>query len=279
MNMTQTLWVNPFASFLSAARLKFRKIVPEPGVNADATLVPRLVKMREDRSFVFDIVDRVQTLATALDRLRELFGLYVLSDDQRSQLIEAQRADDPARLEFEVPDELECELNQCHLEAQVLVAFAYYELTTLTTLLRCWFAPSPESHLEYLVGVRNKILAHPRRDARVKNSTSALTIGPILHAHLVGADGWTPLIRDWYLKEMTVLGSNLDFQAGTAANVTLIRDRTKKVEKLTREEQLRLKTYGIPEPNLLESASEMAALLSSNFLPEIERVCTERVSQ
>jgi hypothetical protein len=192
-------------------------------------------------------------------------------------LIEAQRASDPGRVQFEIPDELRQGIDRCHREAQVLVTFAYYELSTLVSLLRDWLSPPPQSHLEYLVGVRHKILTHPRRDGRVKNSTSTLTIGPILDAHLVGAESWSPLIRDWYLKELIARGVSSDDKAGTEANVALLRDRRKRAERFTPEEILQLKSYVIPEPDLLQSASEMASLLETNFLPEITRACTERV--
>ena len=210
MILMQTEWENPLAKFLNAARLEFRKIQPEPQVHTDASLLPRFVQMSEGRSFVFDIVDRIQALATAFDRLHELSELYVQFDSERWEVIAAQR----------VSDQLDHGLDRCRLEAQVLVAFVYYELSTLVTLLRRWLAPSPESQLEYLVGVRHKILAHPRRDGRVKNSRSALTIGPILHAHLVGAEAWIPLIRDRYLKELSTSCNNLDDEErGAKANV------------------------------------------------------------
>jgi hypothetical protein len=273
----QTQWENPFAQFLNVAHSEFRKIQPEPEVLTDSGLLPRFVQMSEDRSFVFDIVDRIQALATAFDRLHELSELYVQFDSKRLEAIDAQRFSDPARVQCEVPHELDHGLDRCRLEAQALVAFAYYELSTLATLLRDWLAPSPGSRLEYLIGVRNKILAHPRRDGRVKNSRSALTIGPILHAHLVGAQGWIPLIRDWYIKELTTSGNKPDDEAGANANVALLRDRKKRVKDLTPEEILRLKAYIIPEPDPLESAREMATLLRSKFSPEITRVCTARV--
>lgn len=70
-------------------------------------------------------------------------------------------------------------------------------------------------------------MAHPRRDGRVKTSKSALAIGPILDAHLVRAEGWVPMIRDWYLKELVAKGVNLDDEAGAEANVALLRDPKK----------------------------------------------------
>jgi hypothetical protein len=63
-------WVNPFTDFLKAARLEIQNIPSEFRPILDDALTQQFVKSSEDRSFVFDIVDRVQTLATSLDRLR-----------------------------------------------------------------------------------------------------------------------------------------------------------------------------------------------------------------
>ena len=274
--MTSVLapWTNPFAKFLNDARLEIQKVQSGPDVRTDASLLPDFVKVWEDRTFVFDIVDRVEALALSFDRRRELCESYVCLDSQRKGLIEAQRASDPGRIQF---DELRQGLDRCQREAQMLVTFAYYEISTLVSLLR--LPPQPNSQLEYAVGVRNKILAHPRRDGRVKNSTSALTIGPILDAHLVGTQGWIPMIRGWYLKELVPRGINLDDEAGAEANVALLRDPKKRADgkknRFSDEEILQLKSYVIREPDLLQAACEMASLLETKFVPEITRACRE----
>jgi hypothetical protein len=152
----------------------------------------------------------------------------------------------------------------------------YYELTAVINLLPV--RPKVGSHLEYVVGVRNKILAHSREDARIKNSGSALTIGPILHAHLLGAETWIPDIREFYLEQLSNLGARLDDDAGTAANVALLRDPMKKTKNFEPEDRLRLKAYAIPEPDLLGGARDLAELLESSFQLEVERVCTATLS-
>jgi hypothetical protein len=267
-------WDNPLTKFLTDAESVFLSIKAEPDIHSDPALTSKFVGIAERRRFIFDIFDRVESLATALFRLHELCEAYRQLDAARQRATSEQRLNDPQRLCFDVPDEVHSGINKCHREARVLVAFLYYELTTLVSLLRPWLTPSVGSHLEYLVGVRNKILAHPRRDGRVKQSSSTLAIGPILHAHLLGANSWIPLIRDWYLKELSV---RLDDTAGTAANVALIRDGRRKTRDFKPEEILRLKAYDIPEPDLLGSAREMAGLLELNFLPEIEEACRATV--
>ena len=176
-------WTNPFAQFLADAHSAFRKIPQQPEVHTDASLLPSFVQISEQRRFVFDIVDRVETLATAFDRLRALCKMHVDTQGKVDKTIAEQRDRDLERGRFEVPDELFKERNQCEKEARVLVAFAYYEMSTVVALLGAKFKPQPNSNLAYLIGVRHKILTHPRRNGFVKNSSSAMTIGPILHVH------------------------------------------------------------------------------------------------
>ena len=122
--------------------------------------------------------------------------------------------------------------------------------------------------------MRNKILVHARRDGRIKNSKSGLTLGPILIAHVVGGESWIPLIQDWNKKQLIALGVDWDDETGAEKNVVLLRkpDWVK-----TPAEKLQLKSYMIREPDVIESAREMAYLLQTNFLREITRVCTARV--
>ena len=129
-------WKNPFTRFVNDARAEFDKIRPEPDVSSDASLHSRFVKICEDRSFVFDIVDRAETLATAFDRMRELLESYLHFDADRTKCIQEQRSADPGRTTFHVPAELQEGMDRCHREAQTLTTFAYYELSTLVSLLR-----------------------------------------------------------------------------------------------------------------------------------------------
>jgi hypothetical protein len=78
----------------------------------------------------------------------------------------------------------------------------------------------------------------------------------------------------------------LDDEAGAEANVALLRDPKKgadgKKNKFSDEEILQLRSYVIPEPDLLQTAREMASLLETNFLPEIthaEKESSSRLSK
>jgi hypothetical protein len=44
----------------------------------------------------------------------------------------------------------------------------------------------------------------------------------------LGAESWSPVVRDWYLKELIARGVNLDDKAGAEANVAIIRDPSPK---------------------------------------------------
>ena len=188
-----------------------------------------------------------------------------------NQVIEAQRERDPGRISFDVPDESLQEQERYAWEARPLVAFAYYEMSTVVSLLGKGFRPLP-AHLEYLVGVRHKILAHPCRAAFIKNSSLEVTIGPVLLPHLIGADSWDPLVRGWYLKKLKDAGGWLEEDEGVAANTHLLRSKVK-VKEFTLIDRLRLKSYSIREPDLLQSAVEMADMLRVRFVPRIEDAC------
>ena len=265
-------WKNPFEQFLNDAHSAFKKIPQQPEVNDDAALLPNFVERSEHRRFVFDIVDRVETLASTFDRLRALCDSYVHNENNRDQIVAEQRADDPARVRFEIPDELIRERDHYTLEARTLVAFVYCEMSTVLALLSKLIKPLPNSNLEYLVGVRNKILAHPRRNGFIKRSSSELTIGPLLHVHLVGGESWVPLLRDWYLQKLTEAGGWLEDDEGVVSNIALLRNDIQ-VEDFKLIDRLRLKSYAIREPDLLGSASELAALLTAKFLPDIKGAC------
>ena len=270
---------NPFATFLEDAEAEFHRIQPEPDVHNDAGLIGKFVQLQEDRHFVFDIVDRVRALAAAFDRLHDLSNIYSGLQTRPDELINEQRPYAPGSVLLNLPDEIRQHEELCRAEAQALVAFTYYELSTLVSLLRKLFSPTRNSDLEYLVGVRNKLLAHPRKDGRTKNSNSALSWGRILHAHLVGGESWIPLVRNHYLAKLGTCDTEAENHAGEVANMKLLRG-TKIVERFTATEVLMLKAHVIREPNLLGSAGEMAALLHTHFLPETKRVCaatTDRI--
>ncbi len=271
-------WQNPFTAFLETAKEHRSRIPSEPDVSTDPSLVPYFVELTEQRNFVFDVVDRVETLATAFDRLHNLSEANKRAYKLMHDLMEQQRMAAPERTAFDVPDELMIERNQSEAEARMLVSFIYYEFSSLVTLLRKFFTPAAGSHLEYLCGVRNKILAHPNRAGRTKRSSLAVALGPILHTHLLGASSWMPLVKNWYLEKLRAYGTPPDDDAGRKQNEALLRDRKKRTKDLSEPEILSLKTFTIPEPDPLQSAWEMAELLQSHFAPEIAAVCAARAS-
>ncbi len=245
-----------------------------PEVHDHARLVPEFVKLSEERAFIFDALDRVGLLARCLDRLHILSDSYRDAERSIDGHVAEQRASDPQRFRFEIPDELIKSRDDCHGESMLLVSFAYYEISALAGLLRRFFTPAPGSHLEYLIGVRNKLLVHPHRAGRTKNSDSELSVGMILHAHLLGTSGCMPVVRDFYLQKLRCRGIVLDDELGTSKNIALLRDPRRKAESFTDEERLLLKAYMIPEPDLIGGSRELADLLLRDFFPEVERVCT-----
>ncbi len=160
------VWTNPFTLFLRNAHAAYRTIPRQPEIHTDPSLHSSFKLVSEDRRFVFDIVDRIEAVAAAFDRLHVLCKMYLRSQDKTDAVIEKQRLDDPSRVHFEVPESEKRKRDQYEWEAFALAVFACYEISVIVAL-KVVFA-QPSSHLEYLVGVRNKILVHARRDGFVK---------------------------------------------------------------------------------------------------------------
>ncbi len=276
------VWKNPFADFIFKAELDINQIQGTSNVYSDKGLVPRHVDLTEKHVFVFDLIDRAKSLHYCFERLHDLAELYHAVRAEFNASIEQQTKDAPEREAFEISDEVIARRELLLREAIALVAFAYHEMSAIVTLLQIWFKPRifeplPSSDLEYLIGARNKLLVHPVQSSKIKDSDSGFTVGVILHAHVIGANEWVPLIRNHYLAELAAKGVHLNDQAGEQANRQLIRDRNKRVERLTLIEKLQLKAFNIPEPDPLASANELAGLLSQHFLPEVSRICRTKI--
>src|SRR5205814_683544 len=112
-SVMQKVWKNPFQDFLSDAEAVRRLIKPTPEVHSDEALVHAFVRVWEQRTWIFDILDRVDMLAHCFDRLHALSTAYRETDEQ----VEQQRRSRDKFLR----------------EAMLLISFAYYEISTLVS--------------------------------------------------------------------------------------------------------------------------------------------------
>jgi hypothetical protein len=61
--MMQPAWKNPFEEILSTAKVLLQRTRATPEVHEDPSLVPSFVLLSKKRSFILDVLDRVELLA------------------------------------------------------------------------------------------------------------------------------------------------------------------------------------------------------------------------
>jgi hypothetical protein len=231
-------------------------------------------RIMEERRYLIDILDRVEMFAFTYSRLKALSGLY---RDAEAHMDIAKRVTREEPLTWDVPDELMWRRDYRALEASVLVSFVYYELTSLAHMLKGLNIQIVPGELQYLVKARDKFLAHPMFHGRVRNAHGAMSIprDGFLQPYAIYADETDPVLRDYY---------SISFAPKDAAdearlrveNENLILSR-KKNSDFSPKERLRLKAFGVREPSLEASLREMASLLMTFVLPEIERVSAQPI--
>ena len=232
------------------------------------------VRVIEERRYVIDILDRVEMLAFTYLRLKALSGSY---REAEARTDTAKRVTREEPLTWEVPDEIAWQRDYLALEARVLVAFVYYELTSLAHMLRGLKIQIPQGELQYLMKARDKFVAHPTLRGRVRNAHGAMSIPRvgILHPYAVHADEKDPVLLEYY-------GGS--FAPKSAADEARLRGENerlilspKKNSEFSSDELLRLKAFGIREPSPETSLEEMASLLLTSALPEIERISAQPI--
>ncbi len=205
----------------------------------------------EDRRYVSDVLDRAEMLAVTYSRLKALSDLFLEA--------EARIAPRVSNEDRKMPDEIVWQRDYWALEACVLVSFVYYELTSLShMLIDNLKLPIPQGGWQYLIKARDKFLAHPmfRDPARNKSGgltrnahrTISITVGGLLHPYAVSADEIDPVLLDHYCAAVAAM-STVDQVTLRGENETLILSGTRN-NHFSEVEKLRLKAFGIQEPDL-----------------------------
>jgi hypothetical protein len=99
--------------------------------------------------------------------------------------------------------------------------------------------------------------------------------GGLFHPFAVYIDETDPVLADYYRKAFA-LKNSADIARLRNANEKLILS-SKKNSNFSQDELLRLKAFGIREPNLEAGLKEMASLLLRSVLPEIERISAQPI--
>jgi hypothetical protein len=262
---------SPFDEFLQKATAALNSPTIVQGVRNDA----EYARVIEERRYVIDVLDRVEMLAFAYSRLNALSGLYRGAE---AQIDSTKRVTREAPLTWEVPDEIVWQRDSHALEASVLTAFVYYELTSLAHMIKALNVPIPKGELKYLVKARDKFLAHPVFGGRVRNAHAAMAIPKVglMRAFAIHTDETDPVLIDHYSNSFAPRNAAEEARLRDE-NEQLILSRKKNSEFLVNE-RLRLKAFGIREPDLEVSLGEMAKLLLSSALPEIERIAEQPIT-
>jgi hypothetical protein len=269
---------NPLCPFLTDARRYFGQAPSLAAIRTNNSRLKEFVNNVEQRNFYGDLVDRVEQIAFAFDRLGELAEpVRAVLEAFGSATDEAQARDASS---WELSEEIIIRRERLHVEAAILTAYIYHEVATLffMTGSNQRLLPAPGSELEYLVGVRNKLLVHPEVGAVVKNSRGQLTLGDYLHPHIVGRQSaFMPLVRNYYAQEC---GAAADFfdEKEALENERLLRDpnkmvsTTKSAKSLTQNQKHHLKAFSVREPDLKQCLVELNQLLVQLVLPDIRAV-------
>jgi Protein of unknown function (DUF2934) len=235
-----------------------------PSLTAGPRNDAEYARVIEERRYVIDVLDRVEMLAFAYSRLISLSAMHRSAE---AQIDRTKRIISARPLTWEVPDEITWQRYSHELEARVLVAFVYYELTSLAHMIGAFKAKLPNGELQYLVKARDKFLAHPVFGERVRNAHGAMAIPKdgLLHAFAINAAEFDPILIDHYRSRFGVKTGAEEAHL-REQNEQLILSR-KRRSAFSADEQLRLKAFGIRKPDLEASLGEMAKVLRSLALP------------
>jgi hypothetical protein len=228
----------------------------------------------EDRRFYFDILNRVETLAFAFARLKELAVIY---RDARRDIEKSKRPVEGKTGTFETSNSLEAQRLRAELEGRTLTSFIYYELASLKNALEK-LGIGLDGELEYAVKARNRFLAHPGRRGPFRNSANTLATseGGLLLTHAINPGESDPRMFEFYLDQDFHVSMFEKAEAAERKNRELL--MAGKKESWSDAEKSNFAVFGFPEPNLDLILSELATLLNTKLLPKIERAAKRPIT-
>lgn len=259
---------NPLALFLesSAQTLDLAEAKTIPPADCAA-----YTRNAEQRNFCADVCDRVHRIAFAFDRLCELTDVSWRTTAERKQMM-----DEDGKLELS-PEMVEAD-GRWLVETDLLTFYIYYELKSVVDMLSHWrIAPASGSELEYALKARDRFLAH----AEICRVSPRFSRGGVLpskgfpHIEIASLQQGDPVTQKQYLDELGITGP-IDRNAEVRRNNGILLSRQRN-EKLTVGEVLRIKAFGVREPNLEKAIHELAAILGAAALPKIVSICDDAI--
>jgi len=263
---------NPMNRFLTDVEPIMRLVQPsgprEPGMDVAA-----YVEIQEARQFARDILSRVELLSYAYDRLcelvRERIRISAEMEKGQEQTDGHVRAIDLSRVSLTVRD------REARWESElgVTVAFAHYEFKSVVDLLRFWGVDHIGPESTYLCKIRDRFLSHSQYLGVMRRAKTGYSYpydpGPAL-LPVTGLNQSEPISHDYYLRRLQ-LPEPVD-QSAERVNYEQLVLHKRRNESLAEAEVLRLKAFGVREPDLECALRELASVLESKILPRIREI-------
>ena len=259
---------NPFNKFLTIARPKMRiawSAAAQQQINPGQ--YESFTQNAEERNFAQDIVERVERLSYAFDRLCEL-GIEHF--DIHEQMTQNQPSPGGIDLSRVSPSVLEREA-RWRREVGMVTSFVHYEIKSLVDMLKQWGVDAGSPELLYLNKTRDRFLVHPQHGGVMRLALPTISIphdgGPV-HASVAGLDRSDPITHAYYL-DLLKLPQSVDHNAERLANEKTLLSRTTN-EQLSPEQVSRLKAFGLRDACMEDALEELAQLLQDEVVPKIE---------
>ena len=261
---------NPLVGFLETSA---RLLDIAGGENIRAEDYAAFTRNSEERNFCADLCDRVHRIAFAFDRLCELTDVHNEATEERKRRIDEGGA-------FQLSAEMLQADGRWHVETDLLTFYVYYELKSVADMLEQWnIVPGSPSELEYALKARDRFLAHPEfcRVAPRANRMKSLPEKGFTCCDIASLRQWDSVTQTEYLAKLN-MSEPIDREAETRRNSEMILSQ-KRNEKLSEQDVVRIKAFGVREPDLEGAIGELAVLLNSGTLPKIASVCAEAISR
>lgn len=273
---TKGIRKNPLNKFVDSAR-PCMKIGWRGG--AQQKIAPaqyeRVTLNGEERNFAEDVVGRVEQLSHAFDRLCEL-GV------EHFEINELMKRNQPTpqgiNLSLVNPSVLARE-ERWRREVDIVTSFAHYEIKSVVDMLKQWGIRVNTPELQYLMKTRDRFLVHPHYGGVMRMARRSLAIpfdgGPV-QASVTGLNSWGPITRDYYLRLLN-MAPPIDDNKERLANEQILLS-AKRNHELTQAEIVRLKAFGLRDPDLPKALAELANILEKSALPKIDTAFNEAVT-
>jgi len=226
----------------------------------------------EERNFSHDIVDRVALLSYCFDRLCELGVEHFEISDAMRQNQPSPQCIDLSR----VPPAVLAREERWKQEMHAVTSLAFYETKSVCDMLKTWNVDlSGRAELRFLTKSRDRFLAHPRLGGVMRLAHRSYSIpfdgGPV-EASVAGLNSFDPIMRTHYLATLGLDESTpiLDASQRRANEACVLSGDPN--HQLDPADVLRLKAFGLRDPNFKRALEELAEIFEQQVLPKIRTV-------